>query len=197
MGLFGFGNSFDLFPNPVDEFIRKNVEKPMREAAKREIRKQVDKVISPGSQLGGHIQKIRKKVDQQEEKQENRENAPKNLFYIGTEKTHWDRADHLFIRRGVYTHHAIYIGAGQVIHYSTIPDGELHLQIATLEEFAEGHTVQCLTEEESPLKYTRDEAVRRAYGRLNERQYHLLDNNCEAFVRWCRNGGDASVWTED
>ena len=102
--------------------------------------------------------------------------------------------DHLFrdgdsIAGQYYTHHAIYIGRGDVIHYAEAGDG-VRVHVASFEEFANGHPVKRYTEQRSPLLYTPEEAVRRAKSRLGESDYNLAINNCENFVRWCRAGGE-------
>lgn len=195
---------FDLFDDEFGIIDRKRTPSwgfdPFHEMKKdfqKKTREVVDSYIHPDSDLGQIIKKGRKMADREEEKRENRERAPENLFHYGEKKQTFKEADHLFIRCGIYTHHAIFVGGNSVIHYSDIPDGKIHVQLATLEQFAQGKEIRCLSESESPLTYTREQAVRRAYHRINEKRYHLLDNNCEAFVRWCRSGGDESVWQDD
>ena len=119
MGLFDIKGPFDRGSNPITEFLEENLNQKIRE----EVRKKVDDVVSPQSDLGNVFHKVRKRIDKDKEKEKNRKNAPKNLLYIGKESKGFEVADHLFIRRGLYTHHAIYIGGNQVIHYSSIPDG--------------------------------------------------------------------------
>ncbi len=81
-------------------------------------------------------------------------------------KEECELADHLY-RSGAgvagvaYTHHAIYIGDGKVIHYAG-EVGDINVRLTTFEEFAEGHTVYRYSETESPLNYSREVAVRRA-----------------------------------
>lgn len=109
-------------------------------------------------------------------------------------KEECELADHLY-RSGAgvagvaYTHHAIYIGDGKVIHYAG-EVGDINVRLTTFKEFAEGHTVYRYSETESPLNYSREDAVRRAKSRLGESDYNLAINNCENFVRWCRAGGE-------
>lgn len=102
-------------------------------------------------------------------------------------------ADHLFrdgggIGASYYTHHAIYLGNGRVMHYAHDSYGDICIHEADFEDFAEGHTVYRMRKSESPLRYSREEAVRRARSRAWEQEYNLLTNNCENFVRWCRCG---------
>lgn len=128
------------------------------------------------------------------EKIENLINAPNNLTLTGKIKQEYELADHLFIRRGPYTHHGIYIGDGQVIHYSPSGTDMIEIHPVDLEEFADGHTVYCLSRNQSPLTYTPREAVDRAWERVGEENYNLIINNCEQFVRWCRCG--KKEWNE-
>lgn len=102
-------------------------------------------------------------------------------------------ADHLFRDGGglgavVYSHHAIYVGGGHVLHYAHDPYGDICIHEAAFEEFAEGYPVYRLSGAESPLRYSAEEAVQRARSREWESQYNLAVNNCENFVRWCRFG---------
>lgn len=87
----------------------------------------------------------------------------------------------------VYSHHGIYIGDGKVMHYSG-PSDNAKIRIVTLEEFAKGQTVIIVPKYESALLVSREEAVSRAWRRYGEKNYNLMLNNCENFVRWCRAG---------
>lgn len=101
-----------------------------------------------------------------------------------------NKADHIFIDRIAFTHHGIYIGNGQVIHYARLYDEYISIQCCSLEEFADEQTVYKLNRDQSPIRFSADEAVRRATSRLGESDYNLIWNNCENFVRWCRFGSD-------
>jgi cell wall-associated NlpC family hydrolase len=96
--------------------------------------------------------------------------------------------DHLRINRGVYTHHGIYAGDGKVIHYSQGYDKIPEIREVPFAEFAGVSKVEVVPESESPMIYSAEEAVKRAYTRLGEKSYNLIYNNCENFVRWCRAG---------
>ena len=129
------------------------------------------------------------------EKIENLINAPANLLTVGKIKEgEYDLAEHLFVRRGAYTHHGIYIGNGNVIHYSTSADEMIEIHPVTLEEFSNGNTIYYLPRDKSPLTYSKEEAVERAWRRVGEENYNLVINNCEQFVRWCRCG--KAEWNE-
>jgi hypothetical protein len=96
--------------------------------------------------------------------------------------------DHLSTPRGVYTHHGLYVGDGQVIHYSGFAgDGSSGaVECVTLKAFANGESISKV-----PFMirvYDRDEAVERAWSKLGADNYNLLWNNCETFVYWCITG---------
>lgn len=100
--------------------------------------------------------------------------------------------DHLVSTRIGYSHHGIYIGSDQVIHYSgfanDISNGEI--EIASLAEFSRGNNVS--VKEHLIRRYAPDESVSRAYSRLGEDWYNVLLNNCEHFVTWCIMGFHSS-----
>lgn len=105
------------------------------------------------------------------------------------------KADHLIVRRRGYTHHAIDLGDGYVVQYGRgVADAaEACVQITSRAKFAKGRPVEQGT---SPCAYSSDEVVRRALHRVGEREYHVLWNNCEHFVTWCRSGRRVSRQTE-
>ena len=131
-----------------------------------------------------------------DEKLDNLYDSPGNLFLVGKKMRPegFHPADHLFVRRGLYTHHGIYIGNGLVIHYSTSGKNLIKIHPIALREFAAGDSVYWLDTDQSPLIYQREEAVGRAWSRVGEESYNLLMNNCEQFVRWCRSGGELLTW---
>lgn len=176
---------------------RDSLSKILKKKEKERKRRRFDRHVDPDSDAGRLVHKVRRAIDREEEKTENRARAVYNLFYDEKMREKIEIADHLFVRSGPITHHGIYVGDGYVIHYSTI-NGDIGIEIqkVSFEEFAQGRTVKCLNKK-SPLIYSRDEAVRRAYSRIGERQYDLLGNNCENFVRWCRSGGEEDVWDDD
>lgn len=100
------------------------------------------------------------------------------------------RGDHLKVRRlgGIYTHHGIYVGGGQVIHYTGEPlrRREAEIKRASLEEFAKGGTVVQVPR--PPNAFRSSTIVVRAESKLGEQKYRLLYNNCEHFATWCQTG---------
>ena len=95
---------------------------------------------------------------------------------------------HLVTPRRGYTHHGIYVGGEEVVHYmglsSTLRRGPVAK--VTLEQFASGHVVSI--EPEAGAAYTALEIVARAQSRLGEDRYSVLSNNCEHFCAWCAHG---------
>lgn len=100
---------------------------------------------------------------------------------------HYTSADHLKVQRLGYTHHGIYVGNNQVVHYSGKAQGLLDrtgkISQVSLKEFANGARIQIVPH--SKIKFTRSEAVKRARSRVGESAYTVFENNCEHFVYWC------------
>ena len=92
--------------------------------------------------------------------------------------------DHLVTPRTGYTHHGLYLGNQQVIHYSgKSAHDHGSIQQVTLEEFCDGKA--CRVRDYLVRVYGRKESVERANQRLGEAKYSILFNNCEQFVAWC------------
>jgi hypothetical protein len=155
----------------------------------REDRKQIEgtiKEISP--EVGEVVGKLNNSLDAVENVREALElydpyKLPGNIvrrLMTRTSDQYLEKADHLYVHRGVYSHHGLYLGNGQVIHYS-----EGRVRTDSLEVFSKGAGIEVIYSE---MRYSADEVIRRAYSRLGESKYNLLFNNCEHFVNWCRNG---------
>ena len=105
--------------------------------------------------------------------------------------------DVIFVERAgnLYRHYGVYVGDGEVIHYSS-EDGDFGENISihktVMERFLDGAGKYyiCRFPKQSRIKgyhlYTKRETVERAYQRLGERRYDLLNNNCEHFAVWCQ-----------
>ena len=95
--------------------------------------------------------------------------------------------DHIRVKRGLYWHHGIDCGDGQVIHYTGEPFRRSRglVERTDLETFARGGNVEIIAYKQCAMP---EIVVRRAESRLNESSYDLLDNNCEHFARWCKTG---------
>ena len=98
------------------------------------------------------------------------------------------RGDHIRVRRFLYRHEGIDCGDGTVIHYTGTLWKRRNAQVkrTPLDRFVgRSKKVEIVTyaEEVSP-----EEVMDRAEGRLGERKYSLLFNNCEHFATWCKTG---------
>lgn len=95
---------------------------------------------------------------------------------------------HLVTPRRGYTHHGIYVGRGEVVHYMGLSGGFRRGPVAkvTLEQFALGRAVSIKLE--ATARYAPIEIAERAQSRLAEDRYSLLSNNCEHFCSWCAHG---------
>jgi hypothetical protein len=98
---------------------------------------------------------------------------------------------HLVTPRTIYSHHGIYVGDGQVVHYSGLASGleSGPVEVTTLEDFCAANDVNVITYKNS---YSADEIVRRAMSRVDESSYGVFNNNCEHFCLWCITGSHTS-----
>lgn len=93
--------------------------------------------------------------------------------------------DHLVVSRGLYTHHGVYAGDGWVVHKDFGP-----VRLESLATFGDGHKIRVCPPKDGDFPAAT--ILTRAVSRLGEDRYDLLFDNCEHFVRWCRNGKAAS-----
>ena len=92
--------------------------------------------------------------------------------------------DHLVTPRTGYTHHGLYIGNQEVIHYEgKFGSDSGRIAKVTLAEFCEG--ASCSVRDYPLRVYGRKESIERACQRLGECDYNVVFNNCEQFVAWC------------
>lgn len=114
-------------------------------------------------------------------------------------KQNYQPGDHLVVSKGLYTHHGIYVGSNQVIHYaglsSCMEQGASKVQISDLDVFSGGLTTRIRLHDRAT--YPADEIVSRAYSRLSEDKYHAIFNNCEHFAHWCVEGESESAQVLD
>jgi len=97
--------------------------------------------------------------------------------------------DHLAVQRLGYSHHGLYVGDGQVIHYQgpCASNGQAgQVVLSTLDDFHGNQPLRVIAHPDRP--YSREACAVRAFSRLGEHDYHLLFNNCEHFVLWCIEG---------
>lgn len=96
------------------------------------------------------------------------------------------RGDHLYVLRGygAYTHHGIDCGDGTVIHYK---EGEA-IARTSMAFFSRGEQIEVQVYGAADPSDRPDVVIKRAESRIGERDYHLVFNNCEHFVLWCKTG---------
>lgn len=98
---------------------------------------------------------------------------------------------HLKVSRGVYTHHGIYIGDNQIIHYSGFAEAfkKGAIEQTNLESFLGGvDDFKVVNYPSYQNIYSPEEIVHRAQSCLGEDDYNLFFNNCEHFACWCVTG---------
>lgn len=101
------------------------------------------------------------------------------------------RGDHLVSVRCGYTHHGIYIGAGEVLHYSGFGDSVSGpICRVSLEKFSGG--MPTVVTPHLFAVHDAEARIARGYTRLGEDSYNLVTNNCEHFVNWCIDGTTTS-----
>ena len=114
------------------------------------------------------------------------------------------RGDHLYVQCVGYSHHAIDLGDGNVIHFESDPwrkiagtaTGKYTPRVCetTVEEFSQGRPVrvrQYVVSDDPEI------VIDRARGRLGETAYDLFGNNCEHFAVWCKTGQHQSTQVDD
>lgn len=97
----------------------------------------------------------------------------------------------LIVDRRGYKHHGIYVGGGRVIHYAGW-FSRLHglVEEIPLADFLDKRPYRAGRSPEDSAHGA--EIVRRARSRLGERNYSLLENNCEHLCNWCQVGESRS-----
>lgn len=108
---------------------------------------------------------------------------------------------HLSIPRsgGTYTHHGIYVDAGQVIHYTGDVKNKANAAIRRtgLDVFLAGQPRSAIREVQYARCNTPRETLKLACSRLGEDGYSLFGNNCEHFAHWCKTGTAKSEQVKD
>ncbi|KAG7389317.1 retinoic acid receptor responder (tazarotene induced) 3 [Phytophthora pseudosyringae] len=109
--------------------------------------------------------------------------------------------------RGQYSHLALYVGGGRVVHLWSPSESDFQVRVDSIRfvqrsaaaglesEAPENHSDELddkMLADHELRPFRGDEAVRRAMSRLGETQYSCLAHNCEHFVTWARYGLGAS-----
>lgn len=102
---------------------------------------------------------------------------------------------HIKTYRTGYSHHGIYCGDGQVVHYSGFAQAfkKGSLEITTLERFLGSEKKYYVIKyPANKVMFSAKDIVRRALSRVGEDRYNLVFNNCEHFAAWCVTGKSES-----
>ena len=94
--------------------------------------------------------------------------------------TDFQPGDHVRVWRGLYWHHAIYVGNGAVIEFGSGIFGGV-VSYTQWKDFAKSERV-CF------VRRIGMTAVDRAQGLLGRGGFDLLTANCEHFATWCSTG---------
>jgi len=111
--------------------------------------------------------------------------------------------DQLKVNRGIYDHHGIYVGDDKVIQFGSTTgelDPEKAMVIETsLADFLKGGEllVAEYTEEELKKRRSPEEIVKYARGRLGDKGYNVVSNNCEHFSNECAFGEHKSFQVDN
>lgn len=96
--------------------------------------------------------------------------------------------DRLVSSRDYYTHHGLYIGNGQVIHYAGFANDWKPGKVEQIDlagfEAGQGSYIR----KYKSRAFTPERSIVRAHRRIGENYYCVLSNNCEHFVVWCITG---------
>ena len=101
--------------------------------------------------------------------------------------------DHIRYRFSSFYHHGLYEGDGWVIHFAgpnmeqLVNPEHVCVRRDTLEAFGNGRDIEVrkYTLREKLRKHSPKKAVALARGRLGEKGYDIIYNNCEHFVNAC------------
>jgi hypothetical protein len=183
----GITENADDFKNDV-KVTTKDFKKDVKKFS-REVSVDVANKISPA--LGDKVENLHEVEDKLSEKVQNFGEAVKNPSQTGKAVKSDDlySGDHIYVYRIGYTHHGIYVGDNEVIHFAPDASSEAYIHAVTLEKFAGGNNkVYRLSKNNSPTRYSGTEVSERAREKLYEGTYNLVFNNCEHYARWCRLG---------
>lgn len=136
-----------------------------------------------------------------------------------SKKTKAVYGDVIGVRRTMYEHYGVYVGRGQVVHYTKLNNDESEIMETQMGIFLDGSNCYFILNVESkkktPItlqesvaglpflhgpvreKYTTRKTVQRARSRIGEKKYNLGLSNCEHFAIWCKTGVSVSFQVEE
>ncbi|KVE32798.1 hypothetical protein WI93_24940 [Burkholderia vietnamiensis] len=102
--------------------------------------------------------------------------------------------DHIYVRRLGYSHHGLYLGDGQVVQYSGHSGDALmgKIEVVPMHVFVDDSQGDVKVRVYEKRRFGRAASIARALGRLGEKLYNVVLNNCEHFVTWCITGWHSS-----
>lgn len=134
------------------------------------------------------LQKIQATINQLLNDINNQTAASLNRFKINKSNViYLSPGDHIAIDRYIpipYTHHGIFVGNNQVIHY-VYPGIVQKTDLSVFRYYSDGiiYKIQSY----SPL--SPEQIIQLAHSKIGTKNYDFVTNNCETFARWCRYGG--------
>lgn len=95
--------------------------------------------------------------------------------------------DHIYVRRLVYSHHGIYTGDGNVIHYTGEEKEKKDplIRETDIEAFLKGGKLRMRNYKK---RLPPSETLSLAKEHLSDNRYSLAFNNCEHFATYCATG---------
>lgn len=106
----------------------------------------------------------------------------------------YKEGDILRVKRVLYSHFGVYVGNGQVVHFSAGNNGELNprkakIILTSLQYFENGGQSKCCNRNTCE-RDTRKNIAQRALKLVGTKfgGYNIVTNNCEHFARFCENG---------
>ena len=105
------------------------------------------------------------------------------------------RGAHIYVERGLYSHHGIDCGDGTVIDFAGQGPAKTApiIRSVTLAEFAQSSPIRT---RDYGSRYETGVVVARARSMIGRSGYDLFSNNCEHFATWCVVGAHSSAQVE-
>jgi hypothetical protein len=147
-------------------------------------------IASVASAVISEIHSEKNKLDQELKLK----NAECDNCFVKAKKLIASKGDLIEIQRDIYSHWAVYVGDGDIIHLLDFPDGKAQVVCQELKEIAEGYVCRVnnlvkAAQRRQLVPKSVSDILKSAYEKLNDVfDYHLINNNCEHFATHCRYG---------
>ena len=97
----------------------------------------------------------------------------------------------------LYTHHGVYVGGFEVIHYGGFSGGGSdaveRVSLLDFSQYSDEKSPGFMVIHHPESSVSGEEAKQRAERRIGEDEYNLISNNCEHFANWCTTGESVST----